>query len=162
MVTRVQCPTCGRMCASTAIARHQRFHDDPGSLLSATAEEQAEIVRLYKRGHSLQRISDEHYFARSSVRRVLVANGIAMRPQGGPHPAQRLSAEETLKTAELYGKGLSMAELAEVLGLSISAVHRRLHVIGVKIRKRGGDHRSSTARARRERMERAMDGDAVH
>jgi DNA-binding NarL/FixJ family response regulator len=162
MVTRVQCPTCGQVCASTAIARHRRFHDDPSSLLAATVEQQAEIVRLYKRGYSLQRIADEKFFARSSVRRVLIANGIAMRPQGGPHPAQRLSAEDTLRTAELYGKGLSMAELAEVLGLSISAVHRRLHVIGVQIRKRGGDHRSNTARARRERMARAMDGDAVH
>lgn len=150
---QVRCPECGREVGAGVLARHRLTHTDPGSLLMATADERAEMVRLYRRGGTLDSIGSSMHYSRSAVRRALLVEGVAMRRRGGQRldSKQRLSPEALLVTAQLYGRGMSMRAIAETLGLTISSIHQRLHTYGVPVRSPGGDQRSPQARARQAR-----------
>lgn len=101
-------------------------------------EDQDEIVRLYRRGKTIRQVADAVYWSPTAVRRVLVERGEQLRSRGSRNPI--LSTEEKLRTSELYGAGLTMTELATLLGLHISTVHRRLHRFGAIVRPCGGRH----------------------
>lgn len=100
--------------------------------------DQEEIVRLYRRGLTLRQVAGRVYWSPTAVRRVLIEYGEPLRPHGSKAPL--LSMEEKLRTSELYGAGMSMAELAILLGLHVSTVHRRLHRFGSLTRPVGGKH----------------------
>jgi hypothetical protein len=60
---------------------------------------------------------------------------VHVRRRGGG--LSRLDGEDLLRTAELYGAGLSMAQVAHVLGLGHGTVRYRLLRAGVKLRPQG-------------------------
>lgn len=96
-------------------------------------ETQEQIIGLYARGLSATQVAAELFVSRTSVLNVLRDNGIRRRPRGGGIYAgrQRLSTDEMLRTAELYGRGLSLTEVGHILGIRHSAVLRRLQRYGV-------------------------------
>jgi DNA-binding NarL/FixJ family response regulator len=135
----VECPECGRVCAASVIARHRKTHEDPTALLGVAEADRDTILKLYRRGWSMRRIAAELYYSQTTVWRFLHASeGVYIRPRGGSNSGRALSADEQLRTAQLYGRGLSMAACAEALGITTSSVHERLQKLGVKSRPRGG------------------------
>jgi predicted transcriptional regulator len=144
-VRHVTCDVCGRVCGSSAIARHRSTHGDATALLSTVADGDR-IKALYARGWSMRRIAAELHYSQTSVQRYLHAAGVQVRPRGGVN-GRTLSAEEVLETAQLYGRGLSMAAIADLLGLTVSSVHERLHKIGVAVRPRGGPNHTGRSKA---------------
>lgn len=75
-------------------------------LVSATDQ----IVALYTAGVAMQTIADRTGIGRTSIRKVLLAEGVPRRATGRPRMA--LSSQAV---AELYESGLTMAEVAERL-----------------------------------------------
>lgn len=101
--------------------------------------DQAEIIRLYRRGLTLRQVAAQTYWSTNAVRNVLVDNDEPRRRVGGS-TRDHLSTEDFLRTSELYGAGLSMREISILDGINISTVHRRLHRIGSIVRPCGGKH----------------------
>lgn len=103
-----------------------------------TRAEQDEVLALYRRGLTIREVAQRVYWSATAVRNVLVVNGEPRRQRGSRAPM--LATEEKLRTSQLYGAGLSMQELANLLGLHVSTVHRRLHRFGAITRPVGGRH----------------------
>lgn len=140
------CPTCGRVMPACCLPAHARLHGDPRLRLSVPLEEQAEIVRLYNRPRSsLRKVSAQTFWSQSVVRDVVIANGVALRPVGSSFP--RISADERLKRAQLYGRGLSLEEVARACGVTREAVRRTLAELEVPMRPRGSNLRWQRGRS---------------
>jgi transposase len=142
----VTCSTCGKRYASNQVARHERRHSDPLSLLVATPEQVEEIQRLYLR-HSMKEVAELTNWSIATVQRVLEKSGAKRRPAHAVLRSRRVDNETLLKTAQLYGRGLSMDEVADLMDCTRSTVCRRLHSVGATIRKRGGRPRAQDRRA---------------
>jgi hypothetical protein len=140
-VTRlVECATCGRVLSAHVLWRHERTHGDPRERLLVPRDEQDTIVRLYRRGGTFASVARETYWSKSQVRRVLLANGVALRPPGG-RPGPKLSVEETLRRTQLYGRGLSIDEVAQVCGVTRVSIQQTLKREGVHLRPVGVNRR---------------------
>jgi AraC-like DNA-binding protein len=134
------CPTCGRMIARSQLDRHRRTHDDPLSLLAATPEQVEEITRLYV-NHNMLEVARMTHWSISTVQRVLERAGVQVRPRHLVRYPRHVDNETLLKTAQLYGYGLTMDEIAGLMGCTRSTVCRRLHSVGTKTRPPGGARR---------------------
>lgn len=97
--------------------------------------DQDRIVALYQRGWTTRRIARETFWCKSTVSNVLHARGAYVRPRGGAR--RKVSAEDVLATAELYGRGYTLDQVGELLGLSRTAVRCRLIRSGSPLRAHG-------------------------
>jgi hypothetical protein len=94
------------------------------------AEDQQAIVKLYGSPRmSLRKVSAQTHWSPTTVRKVLQAHGVKMRGQG--NTMRRISVNEELKRAELYGHGYSISQVAEMCGVTYEAVRQTLKRLGV-------------------------------
>jgi len=107
-------------------------------------------VRLYVHGRlSMREIAAQTFWSQTQVRRVLIANGVRIRPQGLTGAAKRgrqVSVDERLKRTQLYGMGYSLSEVAAMCGVTQTAVVNTLKREGVPRRSVGDGLRSAYAR----------------
>lgn len=149
-----ECPTCGRVLPANLLPRHERAHLPLRDRLFVPPAEQDKIVELYRHGGTLRSVAAATFWSRSEVRRVLIANGVTPRSRLGDF-RPKITTEETLRRTQLYGRGLSIAEVAEVCGVNREAIRQTLKREGVKIRPTGLNRRHwrtgkpSTPRKRR-------------
>ena len=69
-----------------------------------------QVVALYTAGVAMQTIVDRTGIGRTSIRKVLLAEGVPRRPTG--HPRMAVSSQAV---ADLYESGLTMTQVAERL-----------------------------------------------
>jgi predicted HTH domain antitoxin len=144
---RTPCPICGAPMPANNMARHQRTHGDPRERLFVTLEEQARIVELYnQRRASLRSVAEAAFMSPTEVRRVLIANDVPLRPPGSAYQPRKITVDEELQRTHLYGLGLSLDEVAELVGRHREAVRESLRRAGVKLRPRGPNRRWERAR----------------
>ena len=90
----------------------------------ATSEQVAQatdqVVALYRAGASLQAIVEQTGIGRTTIRKILLAEGVPRRPSG--HPRLPVSSEAV---AGLYESGLTMAETAARLKINPNAAWAR-------------------------------------
>lgn len=135
--TPVACPNCGRSMRPGGMPAHLRAH---GQRTIVPAEDQERIIRLYAKGWPMAAISREVFWSRTSIRAVLLSNGVRVRRQGGNiHP--QITVDEQLKRATLYGQGYSLSEVAELCGVHTSTVHDTLVRLGTPRRSRADGNR---------------------
>jgi AraC-like DNA-binding protein len=141
------CSVCGRVMTVNTLARHEPTHElDPRDRFLMSRDEQDAIVRAYRhRGGTLASIARDTHWSKTQVRRVLLANGVQLRERIGDH-RPKISSDEALRRTELYGRGLSIADVAEACGVTCEAIRQTLKREGVKPRARG----VNTKRWRRE------------
>jgi hypothetical protein len=126
------CPYCGRTMTSNTLPSHVATHEvDQRDRFVMSRDEQAVIVHLYEhKGGTLKSIARDTFWSQSQVRRVLLANGVQLRQQGG-HFGPKISTEEALRRTQLYGRGLSIDEVAEACGVTSEAIRQTLVREGV-------------------------------
>jgi len=112
----------------------------------ASEPERAQMVALYRAGGSLRSISKELHYSPATIGRALQREGIKLRGRGGAHKTNAMPAEAMLEAAELYGRGWSIAQIADLLGMSVAGVHLRLRRAGTKMRPPGGNNRNGSLR----------------
>lgn len=90
----------------------------------ATPEQVAQatdlVVALYRAGASLQTIVDRTGIGRTTIRKILLAEGVPRRPSA--HPRLSVSSESV---AALYESGLTMTETANRLKINPNAAWAR-------------------------------------
>lgn len=94
---------------------------------------QREMVALYATGKSLRAVAAELHWSKTTVKNVLISNGVSLRLRGGG-PPRKLTDEEIYAAAELYQAGLSLNEVGRRMGLYDTAVMRRLKHAGIPTR----------------------------
>lgn len=116
---------------------------------SIPLEERERIVELYTQyGKTMEEIAKITFWSQTAVHRALHQSGCRIRKRGWNDKSKRLDPEKLLETAELYGKGLTGHEIAELLGIHPSTVYSRLHSADILIRpRRGGRGRRRKAPA---------------
>lgn len=135
---RPPCPVCGRPIRTNNLARHLRTHElDAAERMQIEPELQAQIIRLYRSGKSYATIGREAFVGPTTVRRVLLANGVQPRQPGPSRIPAKLSADEQLKRTMLYGRGYSIHEVAAMCGVSYTAVRATLARAGTQLRPSG-------------------------
>jgi transposase-like protein len=87
----------------------------------------ARLVGAYESGTPTTQLMRDFGIAKGTVLRLLKENGVAMRQQ--PIPAEVIST-----AAELYETGLSLATVAERLGVNTSTLFLALRRAGVQMR----------------------------
>lgn len=75
-----------------------------------------QVVALYRAGVAMQTIVDQTGIGRTTIRTILLAEGVPRRPSG--HPRLAVSSEAV---ASLYESGLTMAEVADRLHITRGA-----------------------------------------
>lgn len=96
--------------------------------LILSPKHEAEIVSLYVDGlYTCGEIAADIGISPTTVRRILKANGVKMR-RGSGAVKQQLPAREVERMIWLHEQGLSHAQMAEILGISMSAIRDRLNV----------------------------------
>jgi AraC-like DNA-binding protein len=109
-------------------------------------EDQDRIIGLYKRGLTIRQVAQEVHWGPTTVQAVLQLNRhrVHIRPARGIF--RRITVEEELKRAQLYGRGLSIKEVADVCGVHHSAVRASLIRAGVAMRPQGRNLRFDRSR----------------
>lgn len=79
-----------------------------------------QVVTLYRAGVSLQAIVEQTGIGRTTIRKILLDEGVPRRPPG--HPRLSVSSEAV---ASLYESGLTMAETAKRLKINPNAAWAR-------------------------------------
>lgn len=132
---RHPCELCGRPISAQGRPRHMKAHRGEW-MRWYSPDEIAEAVRLYRRGQSLSQIAEQLHYSATTVGRMLrdADEPRVFGRTGRREPA--LSVEERLRTAELYGRGLTMREVGEIVGITTTSVRMRLLRYGVSIRSR--------------------------
>lgn len=130
------CPTCGLVVVACNLPRHERQHGDERLRTRVPLDEQPRMVELYRKGHSMKRIAELTWWGETTVRRVLLANGVTLRPPGTGRPSSpsHIDVDERLKRTALYGRGLSLEEVAAACGVTREAVRQTLLREGVALR----------------------------
>jgi transposase len=107
-----------------------------------------EMRRLYvDGGMSTREVAAVTFWEQSTVWRTLRRLGV--EPRKRLNRSKRLDAETVLETVELYGRGLSAAEVGAILGVHESTVRYRVRRYSRSgVRKHGEAHRTPRARAR--------------
>lgn len=90
--------------------------------------EAALMVEMYASGRSIRAIAKEVHWGPSAVRDRLLEAGVRLRRRGGSKP--RLPHREFERTVFLYRQGLTMQQVGDELGVSLSTVHERLREAG--------------------------------
>jgi predicted transcriptional regulator len=118
---------------SNALPKHRRArHADPRYALDVPFEAQQRMVELTRRGMSQRAIGELMHWSSSTVSRVLIMWGESRPRRYGRPP--RLSSDTVLETCQLYGRGYSVRELADMLAMTRSQVRRRLERGGATLR----------------------------
>lgn len=96
----------------------------------------AEMVRLYTQERlSLLQVGEAVAWSSTTVRVVLLAEGVTLRRANTVQTARRLKDADVEPVVELYcGAGLSLQEIADRLGIGLASAHRRLKRAGVTSR----------------------------
>lgn len=94
-------------------------------------------------GMSIREIAREHHLHFASVRRLLLAEGVKLRPPHVVPNLQHAPSEYLARVVFLYrepphGLGLSMRQVGQVVGRSRETVRGVLRRQGVQFRPRGG------------------------
>lgn len=101
-----------------------------------------DLVGRYEGGETLRSIADDHGCSIATIRRRLVKRGVPIRGPGaldhgtvgtGGNPVVRIDVDDMVRR---YKAGASVKKLADDLGVSRSAVSRRLKQRGVDVRGR--------------------------
>lgn len=132
-----ECPDCGRVLRACNLPRHRRVHTlSPTERLGPTLDEQQRIVEMYAngRGKTMDEIGREMLWSATVVWRVLHLHGAYVQHGGSD---ARLSVDERLRTAEMYGRGMTIATIAEILDRAPETIRRRLLRFDVQLRERG-------------------------
>lgn len=125
---RGRCPDCLRVCA--------RKPKGGGQKEIFTDEQVDEIVEMYvEAGMSLSEIGAKTYSQKTTIKRYLIRRGVKLRPKGGSK--SRLRHDEMEKIRILYWEHKrSTAEIAEILGLTPTAVLKKMMAGGIPRRSR--------------------------
>lgn len=99
-------------------------------------ETRREIACLYTEEMlSTREISERLFWSKSTVRSVLAQEGIPRRPRGGRLKHKDVLTQDDLDRArELYSSGMSLQQLADILGIHKSTARHRLIRAGVQTR----------------------------
>lgn len=135
------CLTCRAVLRVNLLSRHIAAHGDLRDRLQVSHDEQAEMVRLYARGGTLASVALATFWSKTEVRRVLLANGVQLRAHGLGRSRPGISPDEALRRTQLYGRGLSIQEVADVCGVHRSAILATLKREGVRMRPQGVNQR---------------------
>lgn len=129
------CPVCGRVMAANTLPRHEATHElDPRDRFLMSRDEQDAIVAAYRhKGGTLESIARDTHWSKTQVRRVLLANGVQLRERLGDF-RPKISTDESLRRAQLYGRGLTIAEVAATCGVTNEAIRQTLKREGVERR----------------------------
>ena len=102
-------------------------------------DDQLAIVRAYSRPRTtLAEVAASFYVSTGTVTRVLRAHDVPVRPRGGYGASRaRLSVDEQLLRTQLYGQGLTLAQIGDVVGRSPSSIQQSLVKAGVRLRPQG-------------------------
>ena len=123
------------------------------STINVDAETQARMVRMYvHEGGTLRSVAEATFWSQTQVRRVLLANGVQLRARGAASLMARgrqISNDEVLRRTSLYARGLSLQEVANVCGVTLTAVHNTLKREGVPRRTLDDAQRLAYERGRR-------------
>lgn len=141
------CAVCGLPIDARNRSRHARTHGDPRDRLAVPRVEQEEMVRLYGR-HTIAEIAAITFWSHTEVHRVLTANGVRFRSQI-PRRNPQITSEEVLRRCELYGRGYSLTEVAEMRGVTPTAIAHTLRRAGTPTRSPSEAQRLAHARGRR-------------
>jgi DNA-binding MarR family transcriptional regulator/transposase len=122
-----------------------------------------DVVDRYGRGGSLREVAEAVGLSHGTIRQILIAAGVTLRPRGGsrpggregvkpkaePEPAVRLSdrrQDATVDVVDRYRGGQGMHQIAATVGLSYNTVRNILTDAGIELRpsgrgeaERGGD-----------------------
>jgi hypothetical protein len=98
------------------------------------ANTQALMVQRYLDGWPVATIAEEVYWHPATVRKYLRLHGLRLERGRRAH-YHGIDPEELRETVQLYRSGLSMAEVARALHISLSTVHARLRTAGEPSRK---------------------------
>jgi transposase len=132
------CPECGQVMNGNCLPKHRRArHGERGEGLLPSHDEQVRMIELYVKGWTQRAIADVVCWSPSTVSRVLSVWGErrpGRRARGAP---PKLGADTVLAACQLYGQGHSVSAVAAMLGLSTSAVYRRLLAGGAERRNAG-------------------------
>jgi len=90
----------------------------------------AELVAAYEAGLPIKDIVERFQVDQRTIQKYV-------RRQGLPRRVRHLTAEEVEEAVQFYAEGRSVEFIANHLGVSSSAVRRRLSVAGVTLRPRG-------------------------
>ena len=121
------------------------------SRITVPSDVQADMVRMYVHGGlTYKQIGERTHWSSTQVRRVLLANGVTPRAREVVCGRVQMSADEKLARAELYGRGYSLAEVADIRGCSVTSVVLTLERLGVKRRSVGDALRVAYARGTRQ------------
>jgi hypothetical protein len=140
------CPKCGRVMPVCNLARHEP-KCGLASAGTVPMDEQLEIVKLYNQPRmSLSKVAAVTHWSETTCRRVLLAHDVSLRGTGYSFP--RIGVNEQLKRTELYGRGYSVAEVADLCGVTYEAVRQTLVRMGVPRRGERAESARERARAR--------------
>jgi lambda repressor-like predicted transcriptional regulator len=134
---RAGCRSCG---GPKPAGRGRQKCDNCDRIILMPRDVQDEVIRLYVDERlSLREVGERLYWSLNAVRNVLMFRGVRVRSRGeslrlSSHNPRRLTQDELDRTAELYLSGLSLAQVAERLGLALDTIRRRLVRAGVTIR----------------------------
>lgn len=92
--------------------------------------ERSEVARRYDAGETIESLAVTFGCHRSSIRRALESQGVALRNW-------RTKVKDPARMIELYEAGWTAARIADELGVSATAVLNHLRGAGVVLRPRG-------------------------
>lgn len=99
----------------------------------------ARLEKEYAKGTSIATLAEEHGTSAGRVRLILLERGVVLRKRGGntrrPDPER---AKHAKSVAAEYGKGASLAQLAEKHGVSATTARNLVLAGGGDLRARGG------------------------
>lgn len=106
--------------------------------MKLTREQVEKAAQLYREGKSLEELGESYGVHYTTIRLRLIAAGVAMRPKGMPKGSTLDKYSQTRADAcDLYGAGLTLAEVGRVLGMSRQGVQQHLIRAGVGRRSPG-------------------------
>lgn len=122
--------------------RNVRLHPGGRQHPSLTPIQQRELAAAYQDGASLADLVQKFEVSKTTIRNVLAKHGVETNPPGRP---EFWTPEVLQYLRDSTAAGISQSEMAKHLGLSQTAVSRRMQHIGLlpaAKRNRGKDHGS--------------------
>lgn len=101
-------------------------------------KEIAEMKKMYQEGHGLMYIATHFYSNNTTIKNILVDNGVVLRNRGG---FEIVAPENVIKKSiDMYKNGKSINEISKFFGYSNTTIRRWLLENGVKLKPRGYDN----------------------
>ena len=93
-----------------------------------------EVIEDYQSGMTLRKLSEWYGYDKSTIRRLLLKEGVGLRSKGGGVNRVDLPLEEIIKD---YESGITTVELGKRHGVSDATIVNRLKEHGIEIRSKG-------------------------